>query len=118
MTLLDDRPSARVWFDACALDDLEPDRGVCVLADTTQIALFRLAPDGELRAIDNIDPFSGAAVLSRGIVGSAGDIVTVASPMHKQRFDLRTGACLEDPLVAVATYRVRSDGERVLIGLP
>lgn len=118
MTLLDDRPPARVWVDACLLDDLVVDRGVAVLAGETQIALFRLAPGDRLCAIANVDPFSGAAVLSRGIVGSSGDVMTVASPMHKQRFDLRTGACLDDPLVCVASYPVRVEGGRVLIGLP
>jgi nitrite reductase (NADH) small subunit len=33
--------------------------------------------------------------MSRGIVGSRGDAPTVASPMHKQVFDLRTGICLD-----------------------
>ena len=42
-------------------------------------------------AIGNQDPFSGANVMSRGIVGSRGDVPTVASPMFKQVFDLRTG---------------------------
>ena len=30
-----------------------------------------------------------------GIVGSRGDDATVASPMYKQVFDLRTGECLD-----------------------
>ena len=47
-------------------------------------------------AVQNRDPFAGANVVSRGIVGSAGDVPTVTSPMHKQVWDLRTGACLDD----------------------
>jgi nitrite reductase (NADH) small subunit len=58
-------------------------------------------------AIGNRDPFSGASVLSRGIVGSRGDVVTVASPVYKQRFDLRTGRCLDDETVAVPVHGVR-----------
>ena len=65
--------------------------------------------DGRLYATDQIDPFSGAAVLSRGIVGDRGGVPTVASPMYKQVFDLRTGACLDtqgkEPL-AVAVHPV------------
>ena len=103
------------WVDVCAFDDLVPDRGVCVLAGGRQVAVFRLST-GELYAVDNHDPFSGANVMSRGIVGSKGDVPKVASPMYKQTFDLRTGICCEDPSVAVATYPVRLDGNRVIIG--
>jgi nitrite reductase (NADH) small subunit len=71
-----------------------------------QIAIFR-THDGELLAISNFDPYGRAHVLARGIVGSRGDAPTVASPLHKQVFDLRTGQCLDLPDVAVATYRVR-----------
>jgi nitrite reductase (NADH) small subunit len=70
------------------------------------VALFRTF-DGALYAIGNQDPFTGAFVLSRGIVGSRGDIPTVASPLHKQVFDLRTGACLDDETVSVPVYGVR-----------
>ena len=48
----------------------------------------------------------GASVLSRGIVGSRGDVPVVSSPMYKQAFDLRTGACLDDAAVRVASYDV------------
>ena len=34
-------------------------------------------------AIDNVDPKSGASVLSRGLVGNLGDRVVVASPSTK-----------------------------------
>jgi nitrite reductase (NADH) small subunit len=106
------------WIDVCALDDLAYDRGACALVDGHQVALFRVAPTGELRAIANHDPFSDAYVLSRGIVGSKGDVLKVASPVYKQSFDLRTGQCLDDPAVAVATFPVRELDGRVLVGVP
>jgi len=59
------------------------------------------------KAMANVDPFSGASVLSRGIVGSKGDVVTVASPIYKQRFDLHTGVCLDDPSVTVRVHDTR-----------
>ncbi len=64
--------------------------------------MFRARPTAQLHAVDNVDPFSGASVLSRGIVGDAGGVPTVASPVYKQRFDLRTGRCLDDPSTARA----------------
>ncbi|GLZ61624.1 MULTISPECIES: nitrite reductase small subunit NirD [Micromonospora] len=93
------------WTTVCPVDRLEPDRGVAALVDGVQIALFRTA-DG-LFAIDNRDPVSGAYVLSRGIVGSRGGVPTVASPLHKQVYDLRSGHCLDLPGVAVARHDVR-----------
>ena len=59
----------------------------------------------------------GQQVLSRGIVGSAGDRITVASPVHKQRFDLRTGTCL-DADVSVMTWAVRVHDSRVEVAHP
>jgi nitrite reductase (NADH) small subunit len=54
-----------------------------------------------------MDPFSGASVLSRGIVGDREGRPTVASPIYKQVFELATGICLDDPSVSVPTYPAR-----------
>ena len=89
----------------CGYDVLLPERGVAALIGDVQIALFR-THDGSVFALGNHDPISGANVMSRGIVGSRGDVPTVASPMFKQAFDLRTGACLDDPSVSLPVYRV------------
>jgi nitrite reductase (NADH) small subunit len=82
-----------------------------LLDDQTQVALFRL-DDGRLCAIGNIDPLSGAAVLSRGIVGDRGGRAVVQSPINKQAFALDDGSCLDDTAVSVQVYptRVSADG--------
>ena len=90
----------------CALDQVPVERGVAALVDGEQVALFRTA-DGTVRALGNRDPFSGAMVLSRGIVGSRGGLATVASPMFKQVFDLASGVCLDAPEVTVPAYAVQ-----------
>jgi nitrite reductase (NADH) small subunit len=106
------------WVRVCALDRLTPNRGVAALVDGQQVAVFRL-PGDEVRAIGNLDPFSHAHVLSRGVVGDAGGIPKVASPVYKQSFDLRTGQCLDEPDVAVPTYPVRVDDDgSVLVAVP
>lgn len=98
------------WKPVCPLERLTPERGVAALVDGVAVAMFLLST-GEVYALDNVDPFSGASVLSRGIVGDVGGTPTVASPMYKQRFDLRDGACLDDPAVPVATHEaVVADG--------
>src|SRR5262245_12445129 len=94
------------WTPVCPYDRLEPERGVAALLGQHQIALLR-PHAGDLHAIDNFDPYANANVLSRGIMGTRGDTPTVASPMHKQVYDLRTGACLDLPGVSVRTYPVR-----------
>ncbi|MFV2008869.1 MULTISPECIES: nitrite reductase small subunit NirD [unclassified Micromonospora] len=94
------------WTPVCPYSRVEPERGVAALVDGEQVAVFRTY-DGTLYAIGNQDPVAGAHVMSRGIVGTRGDIPTVASPLHKQIYDLRTGECLDLPGVAVPTYRLR-----------
>jgi len=106
------------WVDVCAVDDLVADRGACALVGPHQVALFRVSPDDSVYALSNYDPFSGAFVLSRGIVGSRGDTPKVASPIYKQTFDLTSGQCLEDPSVEITAFPVRVVDDRVHVGLP
>ena len=89
----------------CPVDAIPVEGGVAALVDGVAVALFR-THDGEVLAIGNVDPFSGASVLSRGIVGSRGAEPVVSSPMYKQAFALRTGQCLDDAAVAVPSYAV------------
>lgn len=110
----------RSAISVCGLADLVPGRGVAALVGGEQVAVFRLADD-EVLAVQQLDPFSGAHVMSRGIVGTRGDHVTVASPVHKQVFDLRTGRCL-DPVgrapADLRVWRARVDPDRrVLIDI-
>ncbi|MGH9149124.1 MAG: nitrite reductase small subunit NirD [Acidimicrobiales bacterium] len=109
--------SQQVWVDVCALDELIPGRGVAALVGPHQVAVFRVDGD-ELYALSNLDPFSRAFVLSRGILGSRGDRLKVASPVYKQSFDLRTGECIDNPEVSVACFEVRAVGGRVQVALP
>jgi len=107
---------APVWTAVCRLDDLLPERGAAALLSGEQVAVFRLH-DGAVRAVGNHDPLCGANVLSRGIVGTRGDRPVVVSPMHKQAYDLDTGACLDDPAVSVPVYpaRVRDGAVEVAV---
>lgn len=99
------------WTAVCAYQDLQPERGVAAVIGDVQVALFRTF-DGNLYAVGNQDPFFGAFVLSRGIVGSRAGVPTVSSPLGKQVFDLRTGECLDDPEVRVPVFGIRDrDGQ-------
>lgn len=110
MTLVND---IQVWTTACSYHLLRPGRGVGVLLpDGSQAALFRL-DDGTLHAVGNIDPFSGAAVMSRGIVGDRAGRPAVQSPIKKQTFALDDGTCLDTPDVSLPVYatRLTPDGD-------
>ena len=121
---LNGHPVRMRWETVCRLEQLQPGRGVAVLLHGRQIALFRIAtgPDDHPRdtdvvhAIDNIDPCSGAAVLSRGIVGDRGGEPVVASPIYKQAFSLRTGQCLDEPDHHVDVHQVRVVDGHIHIG--
>ena len=104
MTILATLPLAVLPLTA-----LEPEQGAAVLLpDGTSAAVF-LLHDGSVCAIGNLDPFYGAPVLCHGIVGDRAGTPTVASPLGKQVFCLRTGRCLDDPGVTLPVFGVRVD---------
>src|SRR3546814_3196118 len=73
------------WEKICPFTALEVERGVTALVHGQAVAIFR-THDDEVFALGNYDPFAKASVLSRGIVGTRGDVPFVASPMHKHDF--------------------------------
>ncbi|WP_438012485.1 nitrite reductase small subunit NirD [Psychrobacter raelei] len=113
----------------CTLNDIIPEGGVCALIEGKQVAIFR-TKDNQLFAIDNLDPFSNANVLSRGLIGgtvvkteledgsvSEDEVIYIASPIYKQRFDLATGQCLDDETVKLDSYEVSLEGDQVMVSL-
>lgn len=100
----------------CAVDDILPNTGVAARVDGRHVAVFRIGMNS-FHAIDNIDPRSGASVLSRGLVGNLGERVVVASPLYKNHFDLVTGECLEAPEQSVRTHAVQVQDGRVFVAL-
>jgi nitrite reductase (NADH) small subunit len=101
------------WIKVCKTDDILPNSGVAALVSGLQIAIFRL--QSEFYAISDYDPFSGAYVLSRGIVGDRAGVIKVSSPIYKQSFNLLTGECLDDPSVKLPTYPVQVVDDGVYI---
>ncbi len=106
--------AAEVWVAVCQLTDIVPNTGVCALVHGQQVAVFRLSDDS-VYAIANLDPFSKANVLSRGIVGDLKGELVVASPVYKQHFSLLTGQCLEEAEVRVAVFPTRVEGGSILV---
>ena len=102
------------WIRICSLDELEPLWGEAALIGDEQLAIL-LLPNGGLYAVDNRDPATGSFVMSRGIVGSRGARPTLASPLHKQVYDLETGECFTAAEYALRTFPVRVDHGTVQI---
>ena len=103
------------WQPVCRMGELAVERGATALVHGQAVALFRTG-GGEVFALGNHDPFAGASVLARGIVGVRAGVPFVASPAHRHAFDLRTGRCLDDEHVAVPAYDVRVVDGVVLVG--
>ena len=109
------------WVHACTLADIPPWCGVAALFGQTQVALIRWGDGSDrdsIHALGNLDPFSQAQVISRGIVGDHQGVPTIASPVYKQRFRLADGICLDDVTVALPVYPVRVEHGDVFVGLP
>lgn len=121
-----DSAGAVSWVTVCAADRIRRDRGVAALVAGQPVAIFRLSPvDAEPEewcAVSHIDPDTGSPVMARGLVGSVGNpplvIPTVASPIYKQRYNLRTGACLDRADLALQTFPVRLHDGQVEVGAP
>ena len=86
-------PGPDTTVRVCAYAELIPELGVAALIGGEQVAIFLLA-DGSVRCVQNLDPFSGAHVMSRGITGSRGDVPTIASRLYKQVFSMVDGTWL------------------------
>jgi len=116
MTIAEDRATTEItWTQVCPASSVVPDRGIAALVDGVAVAIFRLSPidqgqADEWRAVSHLDPSTQAPVMARGLVGSVGTgpivIPTLASPLHKQRYNLRTGYCLDDDEVRLEVFEV------------
>lgn len=95
------------WITLCHKADLLPDTGICAQIAKQQVAIFWESQSDRLYAVSNFDPIGQAQVMSRGILGSIGQQVVVASPLYKQHFCLESGQCIEDSTYRLSTYPVR-----------
>ncbi|MGP0222627.1 MULTISPECIES: nitrite reductase small subunit NirD [unclassified Paenarthrobacter] len=120
MTVILDRAenlsATATWHRVCPVDELEPAWGEAALIQGTQVALFLTAP-GEVFAVAQQDPATLANVMARGIIGSRGSRPTIASPLHKEVYDLETGECFTNPELKLATYATRLVDGFIEIGL-
>ncbi|SDM17932.1 nitrite reductase (NADH) small subunit [Franzmannia pantelleriensis] len=118
--LKDEAHTDVTWQPLCTKADLVAFSGVAAWLETAegpaQVAIFYLPGlEQELYALEHRDPFSGANVIARGIVGDIKGDAVVASPIYKQHFRLKDGSCVEDDSVTLRTWPIRLDGEKIVI---
>ena len=97
------------WYDVAAVDDVNEDDAVRVLAGGSTFALYRV--DGTFYATADRCTHEQAS-LSDGWLQDC----TIECPRHQGVFDIVSGKALRAPAtVAVATFPVRVEGDRVFI---
>lgn len=104
------------WHRVCPMDELEPAWGEAALIQGRQVALFRTGPS-EVFAVAQQDPATLANVMARGIIGSRGSRPTIASPLHKEVYDLETGECFSNAELSLEVFATRLEDGFVEVGL-
>ncbi|GAO44827.1 nitrite reductase small subunit NirD [Flavihumibacter petaseus] len=105
------------WYQACRTIDVPKNGGVCVKIREEQVALFHFTRTDTWYATQNECPHRNQMALSRGMIGSQGDIPKVACPFHKKTFSLETGECLSGDECSIKTYPVKIENGWVFIGM-
>jgi nitrite reductase (NADH) large subunit len=106
------------WVPVGLADDFPIDGGATVKYGKSQIAVFNFASRGAWYASQNMCPHKKAFVLSRGIIGTAGDEPKIACPLHKKTFSLESGESLQGEEFRIRTFRVKVQDGRVYVELP
>jgi nitrite reductase (NADH) large subunit len=106
------------WVRVGRVADFPKDGGAAVKYGDVQIAVFNFASRGEWYACQNMCPHKKAFVLSRGIVGTQGEIPKVACPLHKKSFSLQTGDCVSGDELSVKVFPVKIADDEVYLLLP
>jgi nitrite reductase (NADH) large subunit len=112
------RPPLKKWVNVGRTADFPENGGAAIKYGKVQIAVFNFTSRGQWYACQNMCPHKNALVLSRGIVGSAGEAPKISCPLHKKPFSLQTGECLSGDDFSIKIFPVRIDGNAVLVELP
>jgi NAD(P)H-dependent nitrite reductase small subunit len=108
----------REWVRLASVRDVPADGGVTARHGDAQIAIFNFASRGSWYATQALCPHKSQMVLARGILGDHGGAPKVACPLHKKTFELSSGKCLSGEDLEIETFRVRIEGDDVLVELP
>jgi nitrite reductase/ring-hydroxylating ferredoxin subunit len=91
--------------------DLKPGEARVVDADGRALALFNV--DGAFYALDNACSHRGGPLGEGDLDGAV-----IVCPWHAWRWDVRTGANVNNPAVRMACFPVSVEGGRLIVELP
>jgi nitrite reductase (NADH) large subunit len=106
------------WVKVGAVADFPKDGGAAIKYGDVQIAVFNFTSRGEWYACQNMCPHKKAFVLSRGIIGTQGEMPKVACPLHKKAFSLQSGDCVSGDDLSLKVFPVKIAAEDVFLLLP
>ncbi|MEO8497415.1 MAG: nitrite reductase small subunit NirD, partial [Planctomycetota bacterium] len=106
------------WIKVGTTTDFPKDGGATIKYGDVQIAVFNFTSRGEWYACQNMCPHKNAFVLSRGIIGNAGETPKISCPMHKKPFSLQTGESLSGEDFSVKVFPVKIEADEVFLLLP
>ena len=99
------------FVEVCSLDEVPPDRAKGVSVDGLPIALFRDADDPSI-----VHALHGRCPHANGPMGRAWvDAGEAICPLHRWRFDLRTGRCHTAPGRSLHRFRCEVRDGRVWV---
>jgi len=93
------------------LDAIPVGGGKAFTVSERSVAVFRPSAGG-LFAAQNSCPHA-AGPLASGMVGAN----SVICPLHYWKFDLETGACVNDPSYRIRLYKVREENGEVYVAV-
>jgi nitrite reductase (NADH) large subunit len=106
------------WVAVGRVADFPLEGGAAIKYGRVQIAVFHFTSRGQWYASQNMCPHKRAFVLSRGIIGSQGEVPKVACPLHKKAFSLASGECLSGDELSVKVFPVKVVDDQVYLLLP
>ena len=102
-----ERKAEKVSFSAA---DIAEGAGKLVRAGSEEIAVFKIA--GQLCALQNVCPHEGGQLARGWLEGNA-----VVCPLHGYKFDLKTGACLNDQKLRAKVFNLIEEGDYFQVDL-
>lgn len=93
-----------------SLADLTDDKPLGVTVRGHKLALFKV--EGAVFATKGVCPHASGPIHCGTVANMA-----VTCPWHGWAFDLRTGACTEDPDLKLGVYQVEVDGDDIMVAL-
>jgi len=106
------------WVDVGHVSLFPVNGGGAVKVGKSELSVFNSTTTGKWYATQNSCPHKQLQVLSRGMVGMAGQVPKVACPIHKNTYNLETGKGISNPGLNLAAFDAKVDSGRVLIHVP